>query len=87
MLMIYVVGAIVLVLLIAVMAYISTRYYEGRYDRTYMTQDERGFRRGLKGKTAREVRHSHTRRVETAGSPTPDIPPRRACDPSPRDRG
>ncbi|HVV32461.1 MAG TPA: hypothetical protein VHC73_04460 [Vitreimonas sp.] len=49
--MIYVVGAIVLVLLIAVMAYISTRYYEGRYDRTYMTQDERGFRRGLKGKT------------------------------------
>jgi hypothetical protein len=51
MLMIYVVGAIVLVLLIAVMAYISTRYYEGRYDRTYMTQDERGFRRGLKGKT------------------------------------
>ena len=51
MLMIYVVGAIVLVLLIAVMAYISTRYDEGRYDRTYMTQDERGFRRGLKGKT------------------------------------
>ena len=51
MIMIYVVGAIVLVLLIAVLAYISTRYYEGRYDRTYMTQDERGFRRGLKGKT------------------------------------
>lgn len=49
--MIFVVGAIVLVLLIAVLAYISTRYYEGRYDRTFMTQDERGFRRGLKGKT------------------------------------
>jgi len=44
-------GAAVLVLLIAVLAYIATRYYEGRYDRTYMTQDERGFRRGLKGKT------------------------------------
>lgn len=49
--MLLVVGAIVLVLAIAVMGYISTRYYEGRYDRTYMTQDERGFRRGLKGKT------------------------------------
>jgi hypothetical protein len=44
-------AAVVLVLLIVVMAYIATRYYEGRYDRTYMTQDERGFRRGLKGKT------------------------------------
>jgi len=49
--MIFVAGAIVLVLAIAIMSYISTRYYEGRYDRTYMTQDERGFRRGLKGKT------------------------------------
>ncbi|MFT3729099.1 MAG: hypothetical protein QM759_14855 [Terricaulis sp.] len=49
--MIYVVGAIVLVVGIALIAYIATRYYEGRYDRTYMTQDERGFRRGLKGKT------------------------------------
>jgi hypothetical protein len=51
MIMVYAVGAIVVVLLIAVIAYMSTRYYEGRYDRTYMTQDERGFRRGLKGKT------------------------------------
>ena len=49
--MVLVVGAIALVLLVALMAYISTRYYEGRYDRTYMTQDERGFRRALKGKT------------------------------------
>jgi len=49
--MIYVVSAIAVVLLIALFAYISTRYYEGRYDRTYMTQDERGFRRALKGKT------------------------------------
>lgn len=44
-------GAVVLVLAVVVLAYIATRYYEGRYDRTYMTQDERGFRRGLKGKT------------------------------------
>ncbi len=43
--------AVVIVLAVALMAYIATRYYEGRYDRTYMTQDERGFRRGLKGKT------------------------------------
>src|SRR5215475_12424832 len=49
--MAYIVGAIAVVLLIVVLIYISTRYYEGRYDRTYMTQDERGFRRGLKGKT------------------------------------
>ncbi len=44
-------GAVVAILVIAVFGYISTRYYEGRYDRTYMTQDERGFRRALKGKT------------------------------------
>lgn len=49
--MMLIVGALVVVLLVALLAYISTRYYEGRYDRTYMTQDERGFRRGLKGKT------------------------------------
>jgi nitrogen fixation-related uncharacterized protein len=44
-------GVAVLALLLAVLGYIWSRYYEGRYDRTYMTQDERGFRRGLKGKT------------------------------------
>jgi len=49
--MMLIVGAIVAVLVIALMGYISTRYYEGRYDRTYLTQDERGFRRALKGKT------------------------------------
>ncbi len=49
--MMLIVGAVVAILVIAVMSYISTRYYEGRYDRTYMTQDERGFRRALKGKT------------------------------------
>lgn len=46
-----IVGVAVTILVIALMGYISTRYYEGRYDRTYMTQDERGFRRALKGKT------------------------------------
>jgi hypothetical protein len=44
-------GGVVVLLLVLVLAYIATRYYEGRYDRTYMTQDERGFRRGLEGKT------------------------------------
>ena len=49
--MMLIVGGVVTILVIALLAYISTRYYEGRYDRTYMTQDERGFRRALKGKT------------------------------------
>jgi hypothetical protein len=49
--MMLIVGGVAVILLIALFAYISTRYYEGRYDRTYMTQDERGFRRALKGKT------------------------------------
>src|SRR5215813_10881599 len=49
--MMMIVAALVVAALVAVMYYIITRYYEGRYDRTYMTQDERGFRRGLKGKT------------------------------------
>ncbi len=49
--MMLIVGAVVAVLMIALLGYISTRYYEGRHDRTYMTQDERGFRRALKGKT------------------------------------
>lgn len=38
------------VLLIALIAYIWARYYEARHDRTYMTQDERGFKRALKGR-------------------------------------
>jgi regulator of protease activity HflC (stomatin/prohibitin superfamily) len=41
-----VVGGIVLVALY----YIYLNYYEARYDRTYMTQDDRGFRRALEGK-------------------------------------
>ncbi|MBS0384877.1 MAG: hypothetical protein JSS00_05965 [Proteobacteria bacterium] len=49
--MMLIAGAVVAVLLVVVLSYMSARYYEGRYDRTYMTQDERGFRRALKGKT------------------------------------
>ncbi len=44
-------GALVGVLALAVLFYVFTRYFEARYDRTYMTQDERGFRRALEGKT------------------------------------
>jgi hypothetical protein len=43
--------AVVGVLLLVAAIYIITRYYEARYDRTYLTQDERGFKRALKGKT------------------------------------
>jgi hypothetical protein len=42
-------GALV-VLLIAALIYIVPRYYEARSDRTFMTHDERGFKRALKGK-------------------------------------
>lgn len=38
-------------LLLVVGGYIATRYYEARYDRTFMTHDDRGFKRALKGKT------------------------------------
>lgn len=48
--MMMVIAAAVGVLLIALIGYIITRYYEARYDRTYMTQDDRGFRRALDGK-------------------------------------
>ena len=48
--MMMVIAAVVGVLLIALIGYIVTRYYEARYDRTYMTQDDRGFRRALEGK-------------------------------------
>ncbi len=44
-------GGIAAVLALAVLVYIFTRYYEGRYDRTYMTHNERGFRRAIKGRT------------------------------------
>ena len=44
------IAALVGVVLFAVIFYIWTRYYEARYDRTYMTQDDRGFRRALEGK-------------------------------------
>lgn len=45
------IAALVGVVLLAGGFYIWTRYYEARYDRTFMTQDERGFKRALKGKT------------------------------------
>lgn len=45
------IAAVAGVILLAAIVYIVSRYYEARYDRTYMTQDERGFKRGLKGKT------------------------------------
>ena len=38
------------VLLFALIVYVVSRYYEARYDRTYMTHDDRGFKRGLKGR-------------------------------------
>jgi len=42
--------AVVGILLVAAIIYIVSRYYEARYDRTYMTQDDRGFKRALDGK-------------------------------------
>ncbi|MBK6702827.1 MAG: hypothetical protein IPG56_02940 [Caulobacteraceae bacterium] len=44
------VAALVGVIVLAAIIYIWRRYYEARYDLTYMTQDERGFRRALDGK-------------------------------------
>lgn len=44
------IAAIVGVLLLAAAMYIFFRYYEARYDRTYMTHDERGYKRALQGK-------------------------------------
>ena len=44
------IAALVGVILLAAILYIWRRYYEARYDRTYMTQDDRGFRRALEGK-------------------------------------
>jgi hypothetical protein len=45
------IAALVGVILLAGVVYIVMRYYEARYDRTYMTHDERGFKRALQGKT------------------------------------
>lgn len=42
--------ALVGVVVLAAAFYIWTRYYEARADRTYMTQDDRGFKRALAGK-------------------------------------
>lgn len=44
------IAALVGVVLLGVIFYVWSRYYEARYDRTYMTQDDRGFRRSLEGK-------------------------------------
>lgn len=44
------IAALVGVIALAAGFYIWTRYYEARADRTYMTQDERGFKRALAGK-------------------------------------
>ena len=38
------------VLFVALIGYVWIRFYEARHDRTYMTQDERGFKRALKGR-------------------------------------
>lgn len=44
------IAALVGVILLAAIFYVWSRYYEARYDRTYMTQDDRGYRRALEGK-------------------------------------
>lgn len=44
------VAVLVGILLLAVIFYATRRYYEARYDRTYITQDDKGFRRALDGK-------------------------------------
>lgn len=44
------IAALVGVIVLAAVFYIARRYYEARYDLTYMTQDDRGFRRALNGK-------------------------------------
>ena len=45
------IAALVGVVLLAAAVYIWMRYYEARADRTFMTQDDRGFKRALEGKT------------------------------------
>jgi hypothetical protein len=47
----FIAGCAVLALLLgALLFYIISRYYEARADRTYMTHDERGYKRALAGK-------------------------------------
>jgi hypothetical protein len=38
------------VILLALIVYVVSRYYEARYERTYMTHDDRGFNRALHGR-------------------------------------
>jgi hypothetical protein len=45
------VAALAGVIVLAGGVYIFLRYYEARHDRTFMTHDERGFKRALQGKT------------------------------------
>jgi hypothetical protein len=50
-LILFVAGWVVLgVIVAAILIYVVTRYYEARTDRTFMTHDERGFKRALAGK-------------------------------------
>ncbi|MDX2276098.1 MAG: hypothetical protein NW206_11670 [Hyphomonadaceae bacterium] len=50
-LILFVLGWVALgVILAAILFYVVTRYYEARTDRTFMTHDERGFKRALAGK-------------------------------------
>ncbi|MBL8546254.1 MAG: hypothetical protein JNL81_07305 [Hyphomonadaceae bacterium] len=44
------VAVLVSILVLVAIFYITRRYFEARYDRTYITQDDRGFRRALEGK-------------------------------------
>jgi hypothetical protein len=44
------IAALAGVIVLAAIVYVVMRYYEARYDRTYMTHDERGFKRALEGK-------------------------------------
>ncbi len=44
------IAVLVGVVVSAAVFYIWSRYFEARYDRTYITQDDRGFRRALEGK-------------------------------------
>ncbi len=48
--LIIIIAALAGAFLLAAGGYIVTRYHEARYDRTYMTHDERGFKRALQGK-------------------------------------
>lgn len=47
---IVVIGVVVAAIIIAALTYVISNYYEARYDRTYMTHNESGFKRVLEGK-------------------------------------